>query len=841
MPGPSAGWATRCAALILLLVCPSGVAAVGAPRASHRSEKATGSDDAREKRGMMRSEGGRGEKVASTDFSGVPASLAEGADVDPEILKVVQHIGKLAAGMQQDVLPSEDAEGSVPEGLPPRPWKNASLKLPPGAFEQEHFFSEEDTGDGVGSSSGECLENRRRSRRRESCPAGLEIITDPLLLQEDELGDGASAAGLLDQQTSQPEAHYEGCYRDSSSRDLTHYAGRKSHSQCQAACAGWAYFGRQASQECWCGNTFGKYNARNDCSCSSTQIGSWRNCVYRVPHVMPKFLGCYRDSSTRDLPHYLGIRYRIVDCEAACGGYAFFGRQANLQCFCGNSYGRYGTAGCSPSSTSYIGSWVNAVYRVTKYSLKYEGCYLDGAARDLTHYVGTQNIGNCQARCSSYNFFARQSYAQCFCGNGFGKFGARSDCQCSSSGDIGGWRNCIYSASNSLVDASYEGCFADSWNRDLPYYAGVLSYPDCKAACQSFDFFGRQAGSECWCGNSYGKHSWRFDCNCDSSYQGSWRNCVYRNFKECASRRRSRRRARRRVTCKCPFDRRRTRRRTRRREVLDQRRRRVSLIAYLHKNAASARRTDAERDPRKEAEESLEQTSDGDGSVGAEDTSSSVEPSAKSGKKGASLAVLLGHASRWDDESTTRRRVACWQTRRRSRRRARRRSRRRVVIRRRREADGGSDQGTSAYLEVSQVVSLKSHSSKQFCKVASSTIVCDQETAEYEKFTPEMQFKVVDCGNGRVCLWHEQSKKYCGWDSSNELVCTFSAISDSTKLREEQQGKTWDETETGYFAIKRGSNEQYCVVNAAKHIHCNQATFSNAGLFTVSMDSLVSA
>lgn len=79
---------------------------------------------------------------------------------------------------------------------------------------------------------------------------------------------------------------------------------------------------------------------------------------------------------------------------------------------------------------------------------------------------------------------------------------------------------------------SYKGCYSDmdQPNRDLPMYKGTyISKTDCADMCaeDGFAYMGRQDRRECWCGDSYGKHGTRNDCNCDANQIGVWRNCIY--------------------------------------------------------------------------------------------------------------------------------------------------------------------------------------------------------------------------------------------------------------------------------------------------------------------------
>ena len=66
-----------------------------------------------------------------------------------------------------------------------------------------------------------------------------------------------------------------------------------SYAECEQACGDYLYFGRQDNQQCFCGNSYGKHGElpAGDCDCTGTNMGSWRNCVYRTegpPHAHRK-------------------------------------------------------------------------------------------------------------------------------------------------------------------------------------------------------------------------------------------------------------------------------------------------------------------------------------------------------------------------------------------------------------------------------------------------------------------------------------------------------------------------------------------------------------------------
>lgn len=94
----------------------------------------------------------------------------------------------------------------------------------------------------------------------------------------------------------------------------------------------------------------------------------------------PTYLGCFADIGGTNLgdPHDLGGFYfgssqmTVALCNKTCNekGFAFSGPRNGIHCFCGNSYGRYGTATncttpCAGDSTKICGGYSsNGVYRL---------------------------------------------------------------------------------------------------------------------------------------------------------------------------------------------------------------------------------------------------------------------------------------------------------------------------------------------------------------------------------------------------------------------------------------------------------------------------------------------
>jgi len=182
---------------------------------------------------------------------------------------------------------------------------------------------------------------------------------------------------------------------------------------------------------------------------------------------------------------------------------------------------------------------------------EYLGCYADVADdRALPNWQG-QNLSleRCAELCSGYKYFNRQLTQQCWCGNGdYAKHGETTGCVCDQS-NIGSFVSCTYevqhvpstSPSLSLAPSSaptdteyyYLGCYKDYTNnnrRVLPVYKGKdKSFDQCANLCASYRYFGRQGQQECWCGDAdYDRYGLQPDgCQCDTSFIGANRNCVY--------------------------------------------------------------------------------------------------------------------------------------------------------------------------------------------------------------------------------------------------------------------------------------------------------------------------
>jgi hypothetical protein len=118
-----------------------------------------------------------------------------------------------------------------------------------------------------------------------------------------------------------------------------------------------------------------------------------------VPVQNYTYMGCFKDEATRDLPYNVttipSSSMQYATCSAACAaaGYKYAGVQDSSYCFCGNTYGKYGTAtncnmACSGDSGVICGgSYANSVY--------------EAIGGDRAYYNSTQGFNSLNAAWST--------------------------------------------------------------------------------------------------------------------------------------------------------------------------------------------------------------------------------------------------------------------------------------------------------------------------------------------------------------------------------------------------------------------------------------------------------
>lgn len=175
------------------------------------------------------------------------------------------------------------------------------------------------------------------------------------------------------------------------------------------------------------------------------------------------------------------------------------------------------------------------------------GCFADSAKRDLDGFLfqhPDMTSVMCVSMCRSKNFaFAgTQAGKFCLCGNTYGKQGLSDKCTSPCAGKkteiCGGfWANTVYPTVKEVAGQAI-GCFVDKELRDLvgpTDFSGPMTTQKCVNFCKSKDFkyAGTQAGSQCFCGNTYGSHGSSSACttacsgNAGEKCGGTWANLVF--------------------------------------------------------------------------------------------------------------------------------------------------------------------------------------------------------------------------------------------------------------------------------------------------------------------------
>jgi hypothetical protein len=189
------------------------------------------------------------------------------------------------------------------------------------------------------------------------------------------------------------------------------------------------------------------------------------------------------------------------------------------------------------------------------------GCFIDASERDLPNRLMVSgesmsiSVSACRYRASTQGFlyFGLEAGGECWAGNAFGRYGQASSgaCwkTCADGSSCGGdWLLSVY-ITKPLQSAwvkqptesntAYIGCFIDAVSdRDLPYTLSISNTmtPSACAAlakAQGYKFYGIQIASECFAGNSFGRHGSASSSDCsmkcpDGSQCGaSVRNSIY--------------------------------------------------------------------------------------------------------------------------------------------------------------------------------------------------------------------------------------------------------------------------------------------------------------------------
>ncbi|CAF0744441.1 unnamed protein product [Brachionus calyciflorus] len=190
-------------------------------------------------------------------------------------------------------------------------------------------------------------------------------------------------------------APYVGCFRDLVDRDLYGKSffqiSDLSISKCIKLCKinNFKFAGVQSGDQCFCGNQAGKYYFSDKCHsmdqwtiCSGNRNeicgSSWTNSVYslRDGGGDPRGIrvGCFRDRDQRDFSEVKHDDFRndYASCFKHCSekGYTYAALQYGRECWCGNYYGRYGTAdNCNMPCTGNRGQTCGGLYANEVFSI----------------------------------------------------------------------------------------------------------------------------------------------------------------------------------------------------------------------------------------------------------------------------------------------------------------------------------------------------------------------------------------------------------------------------------------------------------------------------------------
>jgi len=192
-----------------------------------------------------------------------------------------------------------------------------------------------------------------------------------------------------------------------------------------------------------------------------------------------RYLGCFKDTYDRDLKGYTqqDARLTLQSCADLCRqkGFRYAAAQYGAQCFCGDSYGRYGRAAncdmmCAGNGNEVCGgSWANSLYELVASvgtgsgdrnlpaAGNFMGCFKDNESRDIsgyTYYSEQLTLQSCANKCreKGYKYAAAQYGINCFCGDSYGKYGKATNCDMKCAGNSseicgGSWANSVYDVS----------------------------------------------------------------------------------------------------------------------------------------------------------------------------------------------------------------------------------------------------------------------------------------------------------------------------------------------------------------------------------------------------------
>eukprot|EP01059_Diplonema_ambulator_P016847 TRINITY_DN28820_c0_g1_i1.p1 TRINITY_DN28820_c0_g1~~TRINITY_DN28820_c0_g1_i1.p1 ORF type:complete len:2516 (+),score=639.61 TRINITY_DN28820_c0_g1_i1:711-7550(+) len=386
-----------------------------------------------------------------------------------------------------------------------------------------------------------------------------------------------------------PTRNYIGCFKDTfpvrKIDDFSWNISKNTVDECYMACYhnNFTYAATQFGTQCYCGNDISTSTRTSDVECnyvcdgdSSQNCGGVsRNAVYSnlpAPEVPTYYtVGCFIDDvNNRKMgnPIFINSAVDNEQCALACShnGYDYFAIQAGDECYCGNSLtgvNRDVTTACSTPCAGNSSQMCGGYERLMVHTFLvlpsppapvYQGCYQDTSSPRKMDVLAFDSPGNSIDECTKvclqngYTYAAMQYSTQCFCGNDLSTstriYHGLCNYNCTNGDSCGGvLRNDVWSVVSvpAAVTPTYVDCRSDTSTRMFPTNAftnvNAATVEECTAICQhnGFTYAGMQAGSECWCGNSYSGYAWNWDSYCNIPCTGNsaemcggvWKNSVY--------------------------------------------------------------------------------------------------------------------------------------------------------------------------------------------------------------------------------------------------------------------------------------------------------------------------
>lgn len=316
--------------------------------------------------------------------------------------------------------------------------------------------------------------------------------------------------------------NYMGCYAESGGRTIN-AAGLNTNDmtieKCGAFCIskGYALFGVEYAQECYCGNTIAASSTiTTDSKCNMACKGS--NAEYCGAGSLMMLYGKNAVSSSS-----LSLSSSSTSTSAAPSSSAITSPVSSIV----------------TSSSSVSQATTTSISALSNYS--YMGCYNETHDRRALNGNGrtgsSNNLESCAAFCSGYAYFGVEYGAECYCGSTIysnsvrqsDESGCSMACAANASQKCGGpdFLNIYYINVTSSVSTtttsisttptgpivvqsvgsySYMGCYTEATNgralNSLSKAAASISVDTCASYCSAYTYFGVEYGNECYCGNA---------------------------------------------------------------------------------------------------------------------------------------------------------------------------------------------------------------------------------------------------------------------------------------------------------------------------------------------------